>query len=89
MKKRMILFSFIILCLYSQLLGTRELQQIIPQDKHEVEVRLVLVDVIVTRDGEFVKNLGKEDFELFKDGKKVPVNSFELISFEERKLKIS
>lgn len=60
----------------------------IPPEKYEVEVRLILVDVIVTKDGEFVKDLTKEDFVLFEDGKRVLINSFELVSFEERELKI-
>jgi VWFA-related protein len=63
-------------------------EQEIPREKHEVAVRLVLMDVIVTKGGEFVKDLTKEDFELFEDGKKVAINSFELISFEERTLDI-
>lgn len=54
------------------------------EEKYEVEVRLVLVDVIVTKDGEFVTDLTKEDFELFEDGERVPIHSFELISFGER-----
>ena len=60
----------------------------IQQVKHEVAVRLVLVDVIATKDGEFVKDLTAEDFEVKEDGKKIPINSFELISFEERELSI-
>jgi hypothetical protein len=35
-----------------------------------------------------VKNLSKEDFELYEGEKKVPINSFELISFDERELTI-
>jgi len=54
--------------------------------QHEVEVRLVLVDVIVTEDREFVTDLTKDDFELYEDEKKVPINSLELISFAERKI---
>lgn len=63
-------------------------QQLFPQEKHEVKVRLILVDVIVTKDGEFVKDLSKDDFELYEDDRRVPVNSFELISFDERELTI-
>jgi VWFA-related protein len=62
--------------------------EIISQEEHEVEVRLVLVDVIVTKDGKFVKDLTREDFTLYEDGKKVSINSFELINFEKRELKI-
>lgn len=77
-----IIASVISLCLYSFQ------EQEIPPEKHEVAVRLVLLDVIVTKGGEFVKDLTKEDFELYEDGKKVTINSFELISFEERTLDV-
>ena len=73
---------------FLSLYGFQEQQEQFPPEKHEVEVRLILVDVIVTKDGEFVKDLTQEDFELYEDGKKVPINSFELVSFEERELKI-
>ena len=48
-------------------------QELLLQEKHEVKVRLILVDVIVTKDGEFVKDLSKEDFELYEDDKRVPI----------------
>lgn len=76
------------LVFFHSLFGYQERQEQFPPEKHEVEVRLILVDVIVTKDGEFVKDLTQEDFELYEDGKKVPINSFELVSFEERELKI-
>jgi len=71
--------------LFTFLFGSQEQQKPPPpQEKHEVEVRLVLVDVIVTKDGKFTTDLTKNDFELYEDGKKVSINSFELISFGER-----
>jgi hypothetical protein len=88
MKKGITLFSILILILFCFLYGFQEQQKLFPPEKHEVEVRLILVDVIVTKDGKFVKDLAREDFEIYEDGKKVPINSFELISFEERELKI-
>ena len=54
--------------------------------QHEVMVRLILVDVTVTKDREFVTDLSKDDFELYEDGKMVSINSFELISFAETKV---
>ncbi len=54
-------------------------------ERHEVRVRLVLVDAIVTKDGNFVTDLAKDEFEIYEDGKKVPIDSFELISFGERR----
>jgi VWFA-related protein len=70
------------------LYGFQEQAQEIPPEKYEVAVRLVLLDVIVTKDGKFVEDLTKDDFELYEDGKKVSLNSFELISFEERTVDI-
>ncbi len=46
-------------------------QEIPPPEKCEVAVRLVLLDVIVTKSGEFVRDLTKDDLELFEDGKKI------------------
>jgi len=63
-------------------------QKTIPQEKHEAEVVLVIVDVIVTKDGEFVQDLAKEEFELYEDGWKIPINSFELITLGERKVEV-
>jgi len=76
----------VILCLYGK--QEQPQHQLLPQEKHEVKVRLVLVDVIATKDGEFVKDLTKEDFELFEDDKRVAINSFELISFDQRELTV-
>ena len=74
--------------LFFWLYGFQEREQEIPPEMHEVAVRLVLLDVIATKGGNFVKDLTKEDFELYEDGKKVAINSFELISFEERTLDV-
>ena len=88
MKKKLALILFFLPISLCLIYGFQKQKQLIEPEKHEVEVRLVLVDVIVTKDGKFVKDLAKDDFELYEDGKKVPINSFELISFEERELKI-
>jgi VWFA-related protein len=74
--------------LFFWLNGHQEQTQELPPEKHEIAVRLVLLDVIVTKDGEFVKDLTQNDFALYEDGKKVAINSFELISFEERTLDV-
>lgn len=80
---------FIALALFFWLYGyPHQVQEIPPSEKHEVAVRLVLLDVIVTKGKEFVKDLTQDDFTLFEDGKKVAINSFELISFEERTLDV-
>ena len=88
MKKALVLLFVAVIALISLLSGFQEKQQLFPPEKHEVEVRLVMVDVIVTKDGEFVKDLTKDDFELFEDGIKVPINSFELVSFDKKDLKL-
>jgi VWFA-related protein len=58
----------------------------LPPEEHTAQVRLVLVDVIVTKDGRFVPDLDIDDFELFDDGRKVPVLSLELVSFSQTPL---
>lgn len=86
MKKHMLLLCVVILFFFCFLCGFPRQQVLPPSEKYEVEVRLVLVDVIVTKDGEFLTDLTKEDFELYEDEKKVSINSCELISFTEIKM---
>ena len=80
--KKGILLSILCLCLFFNWPHAGQ------QLKHEVEVRLVLVDVIASKGGEFIKDLTFNDFEIKEDDKRVTINSFELISFEERALSI-
>lgn len=82
MKKCLMLIPLFILSVFYWLYGLQKVEH------EEVAVRLVLVDVIATKDGQFVKDLTADDFEIKEDGKKVPINSFELISFEKRELSI-
>ncbi|MDH5742714.1 MAG: VWA domain-containing protein [Candidatus Aminicenantes bacterium] len=84
MRKQVYSFLIALIFLFCALSGSQK-QQKLPPEKHEVEVRLVLVDVIVTKDGEFVTDLAQEDFELYEDEREVPINSFELVSFEGKK----
>jgi len=86
MDKRIFIHAIIFLILFPFLSGFQKQERRLPPEKHEVEVRLILVDVTVTKDGEFVTDLTKDDFELYEDGKRVPINSFELISFAETKV---
>jgi len=52
-------------------------------EEHEAIVRLVLVDVLATdKEGNFVSDLKEEDLEVYEDGKRIPINSFELVLFE-------
>lgn len=62
----LILVSLVLFC---GILRCQEHKQSTQPEKHEVEVRLVLLDVIVTKDGEFVKDLSSEDFEIYEDVK--------------------
>ncbi len=54
-------------------------------EEHEAIVRLVLVDVVATdKEGNFTSDLKKDDLEVYEDGKRMTVNSFELILFEKQ-----
>jgi VWFA-related protein len=45
------------------------------------------VDVVATdKEGNFVSDLKKEDFEVYENGKRMPINSFELVLFEKEKI---
>ncbi len=57
--------------------------QKLPPERHEVIVRLILVDVIVTDEkGNFVTDLTKGDFQVYEDGKLRPIHSIELITLK-------
>ncbi|MFQ6110180.1 MAG: VWA domain-containing protein, partial [Candidatus Aminicenantales bacterium] len=52
--------------------------------EHEVTVILAVVEVFVTdKDGNFVDNLTKEDFEIYEDGKKVEIQYFAIVKPKE------
>ena len=58
-------------------------QNVQKPEQHKVTVRLVLVDVIaLDKDGKFVTNLTKNEFEIWDKGKKVEINSLDLISYQ-------
>ncbi len=85
---KLILFALAILTLSSWPAERQSERGLPPQEKHEVKVRLILVDVIATKDGEFFHGLKKADFEIFEDGIKVPVNSCDLISLGKSDFKL-
>ena len=65
------------------LIGAAQAPRPKPDERHEVAVRLVLVDVmVVDRDGRFVTDLTKADFEVAEDGKKMDLASAELIELQ-------
>lgn len=86
MFKKIILFFILV----SIILGigfafsNKPYKQDIPKpEQHKVTVRLVLVDVIaLDKDSKFVKDLTRDDFEIWDEGKKVAINSLDLISYQ-------
>ena len=80
LKKSIIVFAGVFLCVSSFLSPAPP--QVVDQ-AHEVTVRLVLVDIIATdRDGNTVKDLTRDDFQLFEGGKPVPIDSLDFIDFK-------
>ncbi|MBN2266532.1 MAG: VWA domain-containing protein, partial [Candidatus Aminicenantes bacterium] len=72
-----------VVCLALLLIGAAQVPRSKPDERHEVTVRLVLVDVIaVDRDGRFVADLTKADFEVAEDGKKMDLASAELVELK-------
>jgi len=73
----------IILLTFCVLFAFNERVPLYQSEKHEATVRLVLVDVVASdKAGHFIPDLKKDDFDIYEDGKKVPMNSFELVSYE-------
>ena len=82
MKKHALILLCLSLLMPNMLSSLPQRQEDMQPEKHEVTVSLVLVDVVASDNKRnFITNLTKDDFELYEDGKKVPINSFELISF--------
>lgn len=95
MRKPLVFFLILMVmgCLLTEPAGSQEKNQtkkkeqenvILPKsEEHEVAVRLVLVDVIATdRQDNVVTDLTKDDFELFEDGKPMPLNSLDFIKLQ-------
>ena len=81
--KLIFLVLIAILILFSFLLS--EKVQIFPPEQHKVIVRLILIDVIVIdKNGNFVTDLTKEDFEVYEDGQLRPIHSVELITLKSK-----
>lgn len=85
---KLILSALTILTLSSWLAGQQKEKALPPQEKREVEVRLILVDVIATKGGEFFPGLKKADFRIFEDGNEVKINSCDLISLGKSDFKL-
>ena len=51
-----------------------------PSPTFRLNVEYVEVDAVVTdRDGQFVRGLAKEDFQIFEDGKPQPISTFAVV----------
>ena len=85
MKSKLSVFLIVSLAILCGLYGFQKKQKAVPSEEHEVTVSLVIVEVIVTKRGEFVTDLAKDEFELYEDGVKIPIDSLNLISLTERK----
>ena len=89
MKKSFLSFLILFLLLFSFLYGLKKPQKSLQPEEHEVIVRLVLVDVIaVDKKGNFATDLTKDDFEIFEDGKRIPIDSLELISLKKPEFEV-
>jgi VWFA-related protein len=54
------------------------------QEKHEVTVQLVLVDLVATdRNGKAVRDLTKGDLEIFEDGRRIDIHSLDFIDLRQ------
>lgn len=89
MKKSLLSFLVFFLLGFSFLYGLNEQQKSLQPEEHEVVVRLVLVDVIaVDKKGNFATDLTKDDFEIYEDGKRIPIDSLELISLKKQEFEV-
>ena len=83
MKRYIPFFMIPALALIGHLYGNNPHNMLPQTEKHEVTVRLILVDVIATdQQGNVVKDLTIEEFELYEGGKRVPINSLDFVSLE-------
>lgn len=82
MGKKSVFLSVFFLALLGIVQGFQKNQKI-PPERYEVTVRLILVDVIATdKQDQVVAGLTKEDFEVYEDGKRIPLNSVDFIDFQ-------
>jgi VWFA-related protein len=80
--KKMSFFTALLL-VFCFLSGFQKQQKQEKPLEHEVEVELVIVEVFVTdKEGNFVDNLSRDDFEIFEDGKRVKIQYFAVVKPE-------
>lgn len=79
MKKNTFTFFMALFFLFCLLHGFQRQKKAQKPLEHEVLVELVVVEVFVTdKEGNFVDNLTKDDFEIYEDGKKVEIYYFDI-----------
>ena len=79
MKKNTFTFFMALFFLFCLLHGFQRQKKAQKPLEHEVLVELVVVEVFVTdKEGNFVDNLTKENFEIYEDGKKVEIYYFDI-----------
>ncbi len=98
MKKKPFIYFLALFLLCCLLHGFQRQKQAQKPLEHEVLVELVVVEVFVTdKEGNFIDNLTKDDFEIFEDGKKVEIYYFDIEKpkkeiikeeFEEKAIKV-
>lgn len=80
MKKNIFSISIALLIFLCFLYGFQKKQKPPEQLEYEVTVELVVVEVFVTdKEGNFVDNLTRDDFEIYEDGKKVEIYYFDIV----------
>ncbi|MDH5744251.1 MAG: VWA domain-containing protein, partial [Candidatus Aminicenantes bacterium] len=81
MKKDSLIYFMVFFFLVCFLCGFQKQEKAKKPLEHEVLVELVVVEVFVTdKEGNFVDNLTKDDFEIYEDGKKVEIYYFDIVS---------
>jgi VWFA-related protein len=83
MNRKLILASFVSLCIFVSALAQTQPPQRPVDDKDDVvkiTTNLVQIDAVVTKDGKPVTDLTAEDFEIYEDGKRQAITSFAYIS---------
>jgi VWFA-related protein len=84
LKKRISIPFLSIWVLFLALYGFQSPQKQLEPLEHKVIVELVVVEVFVTdKEGNFVDNLAREDFEIYEDGKQVKIQYFAVVKPEE------
>jgi len=83
LKKRIFVPFLSIWVLFLALYGFQSPQKQLKPLEHKVIVELVIVEVFVTdKEGNFVDNLAKDDFEIYEDGKQVKIQYFAVVKPE-------